>query len=81
MEKQMSLFDWFSESLGFSREISLSQHEDLFTDDFTVNPANGLPMIDGIGSVDVEGNPFGCDFSHESISSFDSSSMDFNNDG
>jgi hypothetical protein len=38
-------------------------------------------MIDGIGSVDVEGNPFGCDFSHESISSFDSSSMDFDNDG
>ncbi len=30
---------------------------------FEVNPANGLPMIDGT-AVDIEGNPFGTD-SHD----------------
>jgi hypothetical protein len=24
-----------------------------------INPANGLPMIDGIGSIDCEGNAYG----------------------
>lgn len=28
-----------------------------------INPANGLPMTDGIGSVDVAGNPYGTDLS------------------
>ena len=27
----------------------------------TINPANGLPMA---GAVDVQGNPYGCDFHH-----------------
>ena len=50
----------------------------------TTNPANGLPMTDGIGSLDVAGNVFGTDSSHwessasdsswDSSSSFDSSS-------
>lgn len=26
-----------------------------------INPANGLPMINGIGGVDIEGNPYGTD--------------------
>ena len=32
-----------------------------------VNPANGLPMINGIGGVDIEGNPYGADFSDDII--------------
>ena len=28
---------------------------------FTINPATGLPMINGIGSVDVAGNTYGSD--------------------
>jgi hypothetical protein len=28
--------------------------------EFDVNPANGLPMIEGTG-IDIEGNPFGTD--------------------
>lgn len=43
---------------------------DLFT---SINPASGLPMMgDGIGGVDVAGNPWGCDgslFESSSISS------------
>ena len=31
-----------------------------------INPANGLPMIDGIGSIDCEGNMYG--FSSDSYS-------------
>ena len=43
-------------------------------DDNAINPANGLPMIGGIESVDVEGNPFGMDFSHDdSFSGIDDS--------
>jgi hypothetical protein len=40
------------------------------TPDLGVNPANGLPMIDG-GGIDIEGNPFGSDshaFDTDSIS-------------
>ena len=40
-----------------------------------INPATGLLMIDGIGSVDVGGNPYGTDWSShlgmESGSPFD----------
>ena len=51
----------------------------------TINPASGLPMTDGMGSLDVAGNVFGMDSSShwgsaasdsswDSSSSFDSSS-------
>ncbi len=48
----------------------------LFGDSFSnplgdTNPANGLPMM---GSIDVAGNPFGCDDSMSSSFSFGSSS-------
>ena len=33
------------------------------TSSTTINPASGLPMIDGIGSIDVAGNAFGTDSS------------------
>lgn len=40
-----------------------------------INPATSLPMLDGIGGVDVGGNPFGIDWSShlgiESGSPFD----------
>jgi hypothetical protein len=38
-----------------------------FNDDFTVNPANGLPMIGGIGGIDIDGNPFGCSSSTDDL--------------
>lgn len=45
-------------------------------DDFTINPATGLPMVNGMGGVDVAGNPYGVDNSHHDSfgSSFDSGS-------
>lgn len=39
--------------------------ESNFHEEFTINPANGLPMIDGAGGIDIEGNPFGTDLSHD----------------
>tara|TARA_R110002072_G_scaffold271474_2_gene431461 strand:- start:5209 stop:5691 length:483 start_codon:yes stop_codon:yes gene_type:complete len=49
---------------------------DFMTNDFAVNPANGLPMISG-SSIDIEGNPFGTDFSDDYTSStFDDSFND-----
>ncbi|KGJ99883.1 hypothetical protein [Thalassotalea sp. ND16A] len=43
-----------------------------------INPASGLPMTSGIGSVDVAGNPYGTDMSDSFSSSIDDSfsSMD-----
>jgi|SRR5690554_2281563 len=41
-------------------------------DDFSINPASGLPMLDGgIGGLDVGGNPYGFDLSDDG-SVFDS---------
>lgn len=52
---------------------------------FDINPATGLPMVnDGIGGIDVGGNPYGYDLgSHDDIfssSSMDSMFDDFNHD-
>jgi len=33
--------------------------------DDAINLANGLPMIDGSGGIDIEGNPYGTDSSHD----------------
>ena len=76
----MDLFDWVSDFTSFSEGTSFELHESGFDNDFAVNLANGLPMIDGIGSLDVAGNPFGCDYSHEPSSSFDASSTGFGDD-
>ena len=47
-------------------------------DDHAINPANGLPMIGGIAGIDIEGNPYGTDWSHDTsydgFSHFDSTS-------
>ncbi|MHB1494486.1 MAG: hypothetical protein ACYCR3_06595 [Acidithiobacillus sp.] len=58
-----SLFDMGGDSSVFS--------DDQGGDDgaCSVNPASGLPMIGGCGGVDVEGNPYGTDFSDDSFSS------------
>lgn len=32
-----------------------------------INPATGLPMIDGCGGVDVSGSPYGMDLHQSSI--------------
>lgn len=56
-----SFFDFGS--ISFS-DNSTSNHS------CDINPASGLPMM---GSIDVAGNPFGCDDSMSSSSSFGSS--------
>ncbi|WP_243020053.1 hypothetical protein [Simplicispira sedimenti] len=76
----MSIFSWFTDlfssksvSSSIADGISSSAGIDSFginsLDDFAINPANGLPMVDGTGGVDVEGNPYGTDFSHDHLSS------------
>ena len=39
----------------------------LFDDDNSINPATGLPMIGGIGGIDVGGDVFGSSSSHDSM--------------
>lgn len=51
---------------------------------FDINPATGLPMVnDGIGGIDVGGNPYGYDLNcHDDIFSYSTDSMfdDLNHD-
>lgn len=63
-EAGISNDDWWN----FPTSSSAHTHWDIghslgetsaFDDMFTVNPATGLPMTAGIGSLDVAGNPFG----------------------
>ena len=44
---------------------------DLLNNEFAINPANGIPMTNGISSLDMEGNPYGTDFSDDLASTFD----------
>lgn len=36
------------------------------SNDQVINPATGLPMVDGIGGFDTAGNPYGAQRSHDS---------------
>jgi len=85
-EEHMSVFDWFSDlfssgsgasswgDVGVPGSITGQIGTNAF-DDFAINPANGNPMVGGIGGLDVGGNPFGTDFSNDHMmsSAFDDS--------
>ncbi len=60
----MSLFGWFSDLFrGTSPSLGHIDSNPTSTglDETAINPANGLPMIGGMGGIDVEGNPYGTD--------------------
>ncbi len=67
----MGIFGWITNIFDMT-SITDSTSNELLTNDLTdinaneiatVNPANGLPMIEGIGGLDVAGNTFGSDSS------------------
>ena len=59
----------------FSFLFGSSSIEDTSADGIMeINPANGNPMIGGMGGFDIEGNPYGTD---DSINSFDDSFSSF----
>lgn len=60
----MSLFSWITNI--FNTDNDARTIDDRAIGHPSINPANGLPMI---GSVDVEGNPYGTDYSHQNQSS------------
>ncbi|HCE2128430.1 hypothetical protein [Vibrio parahaemolyticus] len=71
----MSILNWFTglfsdNSVG-SENLTDIDHDSFSSgfNDSAINPANGLPMVGGEGGVDVEGNAYGTDFSHDSFSS------------
>ncbi len=55
----MNFWKLFTDRLDDEPDTGLS---DPFSE-FDVNPANGLPMIQGVG-IDIEGNPLGTDDSN-----------------
>ena len=57
----MGLFSWLG-GLFDDSSVGGSSVADAVTDESVINPANGLPMVGGMGGVDVEGNPYGADF-------------------
>lgn len=66
------LNDWWS---GIGSDDSSLSSTSTFDSGSTIetteiNPATGLPMVGGIGGLDVEGNPYGTDMhSHHDICS------------
>lgn len=81
----MNLFGWFSTNFFPSTQPinSLSQHQ--VSSNIDINPASGLPMADGIGSIDIAGNTYGFNDKdmRNNISEFDSNAYDdwnFDND-
>ena len=70
-EPEMGMFYWlssiFDDSNGLSSAMTNPVVDTLGRNDSAINPANGLPMIDGCGGIDVAGNPYGFDFSHDSF--------------
>ena len=60
----MALFDWL---IGlFSGSTTTDTPRQI--EPMEINPATGLPMTTGIGSVDVAGNPYGIDLRrHEDL--------------
>ena len=85
----MNLFSWLRNVLSTSEPKPISSADGLhdtksYQDDFTINPANGLPMVGGMPGLDIEGNPFGTNlhdsFEHSSLfdlnDSFSSNSWD-----
>lgn len=78
----MGLFDWFSKFTGFGfssfgADLNFASSND---DDFIINPATGIPMTDGIGSFDYEGNPFGMDLSEPLVGTTGDMFDPFSND-
>ena len=68
----MGLFDWLSDIFDETNDLSSAMTNSVFdtlggNDGSTINPASGLPVIDGDGGIDVAGNPYGFDFSHDSF--------------
>lgn len=49
-------------SFHSNHTIDHFDHHDHWTDDFSVNPANGMPMVGGMGGIDIHGNTFGSNF-------------------
>jgi hypothetical protein len=85
----MGIFSWFDSFFEMSStdndfsssndfdSISSSASHDMFSG-MEINPANGLPMIDGMCGVDIEGNSWGCSSSE---TMFDTSNDHFGSCG
>lgn len=60
----MNLFTWLSNHFfSDTKEIgNLNQHQ--VSPNVDINPASGLPMVDGIGGIDIAGNSYGFNDSH-----------------
>lgn len=74
----MGLFIWLG---GLFDDGSVGSGSNAVTDESVINPANGLPMVGGVGGLDVEGNPYGTDFTannscHSTSDMFDSGIAD-----
>lgn len=66
--------------IDFDTVESLSSHR-AQTDDLIINPSSGLPMVNGIGGIDVAGNTWGNDNFHSGISINPTSGLPMNGVG
>ena len=66
-----------SEDVCDTSELQCSDIHDYSHESTEINPANGLPMVGGIGGVDVEGNAYGTSSSNDLLSGIGIDSTDF----
>ncbi len=57
----------------FESELTSAEPVETATEIPTINPATGLPMVAGEGSIDIAGNTYGTDSAHDSQLAFDDS--------
>ena len=81
MELEDLYYDWCDRNNDY--DLSFNEYKnkmsfgysDVRSDCNATNPATGLPMIGGIGGIDIGGNAFGSngftDYSHQYQSSYD----------
>jgi hypothetical protein len=78
----------FRSLIDFFRGLSTPAHDNrvepqqIGATEVVINPANGQPMVGGMGGVDIEGNPYGTDFTsqgeHDAMSPPDNGFMTLN---
>lgn len=69
-----SLFAWLNDDFS-GTDIGEGNISSVTDESTCINPASGLPMIDGSCGVDVGGNPYGCDLHDTDYSPSASESM------
>lgn len=72
----MNLLTWLSNHFFSSTKPTGNPNQYSVPSNNDINPASGLPMVDGIGSIDIAGNSYGFNDSSNEIDALGIESWD-----